>query len=190
MPEDPLLFEEDPASGKVQPVCGWRLDYESGLAKELYEVPLSEAYSGWAFARVVCDVGGRSRWRALLVGVVEVGEEGPPRVFIHPGWKYRLPGRSSLVSSVVGLFVAGSLEQIQQAPRPKRGRALGMLARSHRFQSSSLKTSEDLGSTSKLSSYVTSKANSRSEVGETTLETSEMKTTLETCEDENYTRNE
>jgi len=98
----------------------WQVDYERGLAKELYEVVLSKGYftSKAVFAEIVLDVLDRSGGEVYLIGLIEaqhsdiVGGSSSKKILINPEPGYLV--QDSGCGSTLGIFVAPNRESIIQ----------------------------------------------------------------------------
>jgi len=99
----------------------WLSDYETGLGKELYEVPLSAGYSGYTFLDAFEDVLVRSKGNTYLIGITDtiglnttrVKQKGERDVLINPGPEYEL---SVADGRTAGVFIASQLDDIEQVP--------------------------------------------------------------------------
>jgi hypothetical protein len=99
----------------------WQQEYDRGLGHELYEVPLSDSYSGGNFSDAAVDIMTRSPSKDVyLIGLVDYND-GERVVYMHPGHKYKL----RFDSPFAGVFLAPSLESIKQ----KSSRDGGLLHR-------------------------------------------------------------
>lgn len=94
----------------------WVTEYFGGLANEVYEVDLSQAYRGAPFGAIAADVLARSDGNAFLIGVVEEATFPSDRTVTR-----LFPGRSEPVGAAddrlaKGIFVAPCREVIEQHP--------------------------------------------------------------------------
>lgn len=98
----------------------WQVEYERGLAKELYEVVLSKGYftSKAVFAEIVLDVLDRSDGEVYLIGIIEAQHSGviggttSKKILINPDPGYLI--QDSGAGSTLGIFVAPNRESIIQ----------------------------------------------------------------------------
>eukprot|EP00927_Polykrikos_kofoidii_P077076 TRINITY_DN74069_c0_g1_i1.p1 TRINITY_DN74069_c0_g1~~TRINITY_DN74069_c0_g1_i1.p1 ORF type:complete len:1107 (+),score=172.79 TRINITY_DN74069_c0_g1_i1:139-3459(+) len=93
----------------------WMREYDRGSGNELYEVPLSMAYTSRKalFCEVVMDVIEQSDGVVYLIGLVELYADGRKRVMVNPGARYRIK-HTDTGTQILGIFVAPEHEAIVQ----------------------------------------------------------------------------